>query len=62
MLYDSFGRKIRKPHLYGFARVPAVEPSRRIPKDDLCDAIGFAEIHAEEAQEDDKPQEIPHAF
>jgi hypothetical protein len=57
MLYDSFGRRIRKPHLYGFAHVPAVEPRRPPKEDGLADAIGFS-VEISTDDDDDEKEEI----
>lgn len=54
MLYDAFGRPIRKRRFYGFGRVPATEPANLNPKyseSGCADAIGFAELGTEEPDE-----------
>lgn len=61
MLYDAFGRPIRKQHLYGFARVPRCEPSRLDPgysESGCADAIGFAELGTEEPDESEELLEV----
>lgn len=63
MLYDPFGRPIRKPHFFGFGRVPQSEPARiridpRYSESGCADAIGSADFATEEADEAEEILEI----
>jgi hypothetical protein len=64
VLYDAFGRPIpKRPHLFGFGRVPEREPARikreaGYSESGCADAIGFAEFATEEPGDDDELLEI----
>lgn len=53
MLYDSFGRRIRKPRYFGFGRTPAKESEFLDPDQagsETCDAIGFHQIDVQDPE------------
>ena len=62
MIYDAYGRPIRKLRLYGFGRVPQSEPpvlvAPRYSESGCADALGFAEFATEEPDEGGELLEI----
>lgn len=61
MLFDSFGRPIRKPRYFGFGRTPANESphtgrTRAANSGFCCDAIGFA-LPAPDEDEDEEEED-----